>query len=369
MKLFYLPLEPYVERYTYFMSAPGGWAEDNFKRYNVDFVRVEGNPSSGVINNGVVLDAVGRNKYAMSQLLAMIKHIEDGDVKDGDVIYTEDFWHPGIESLFYIRSLCGIEFKVGCFIHAQTFDEYDFCAHESISFWMRPIEFGYAKGYDYIFTCSNILRSRLVDHGFDGNKIFKFGLPYNSKSLLNTLINDGTLNSEFGLDKKENFVLFSSRFDSEKNPHFFLNLVEKMPNTKFKLVNPRSGRPISNDESVIDRLAKRQPKNLEIVPTTNKADYYRLLSRAKVQFNCALQDWVSWTLLEAITFRCNPVYPDWRDFPFEIPSDYIYANRELNSAEDLINTMMSTPFKTVLDETVREHDKTWFNYLKTMGLI
>ena len=74
-KLFYLPLEPYIERYTYFMSCVDGWAEQNFKANNVEFVRVEGDPSSGVIRNGVVLDAIGRNKFALSQTLNLMRLI------------------------------------------------------------------------------------------------------------------------------------------------------------------------------------------------------------------------------------------------------------------------------------------------------
>ena len=365
-KLFYLPLEPYIERYTYFMSCIDGWAEQNFKANNIEFVRVEGEPSSGTIRNGVVLDAIGRNKFALSQTLNLIRLIDDGQVNDGDVIYVEDFWHPGIESLFYIRALCNIDFKIGCFIHAQTYDEYDFCAHESISSWMRPIENGYAEGYDYIFTCSEILRKRLVEHGFNNRKVHKYGLPYNSKVLLSQLKTKYDL--EPATIVKENFVLFSSRFDSEKNPHFFLDLVERMPDINFKLVNPRSGRVISNDESVVERL-KKVLSNLEIVDTSDKKSYYELLAKAKVQFNCALQDWVSWTLLEAITFRCNPVYPNWRDFPFEIPPDYIYDDKNLDSAETVIRNMLKLPFKTVLDNTIRYHDHSWKSWLHTMELL
>lgn len=40
------------------------------------------------------------------------------NVQDGDIVYLEDFWHPGAESLFYIRHLTGKKFKIGCFCHA-----------------------------------------------------------------------------------------------------------------------------------------------------------------------------------------------------------------------------------------------------------
>ena len=55
--LYYLPIEPYIERYTYYMSCVDGWAETNFKKYNVKFVRVDGDKLGDTIKDGVVLDA------------------------------------------------------------------------------------------------------------------------------------------------------------------------------------------------------------------------------------------------------------------------------------------------------------------------
>ena len=51
MKVFYLPLEPYIERYTYFMSCVDGWTEDNLKKDNVEFVRIDG--ETEYISNGI----------------------------------------------------------------------------------------------------------------------------------------------------------------------------------------------------------------------------------------------------------------------------------------------------------------------------
>ena len=40
MKLFYLPLEPYIERYTYFLSAEDGWFANDCKRLGIPCERV-----------------------------------------------------------------------------------------------------------------------------------------------------------------------------------------------------------------------------------------------------------------------------------------------------------------------------------------
>jgi len=366
--LYYVPLEPYIERYTYFMSAEDGWAEDNFKRYSVPFMRIDGDKLGSTIKDGVVLDACGRSYYAMSQIMKLVKLINDGIITDNDIIYVEDFWHPGIESLFYIRHLKNMKFKIGTFIHAQSVDDTDFAW--KMKEWMRPIEQGYGNQYDFIFTCSHILKQLCIVAGIaKENNIFYVGLPYNSERLKEQLIDMG-----FKHASKENYVLFASRFDDEKDPMFFLDLVEACPEIQFKLVNPRKDRPITSNEKVVKRLnslVMRSHSNLQVVNTFDKLTYYQLLDRAKVVFNCANQDWVSWTLLEAITFKCNPLYPIWKDFEYELRGNenYLYEKRNLVECRSKLEKLIARPFDENLNYVVEKHNNSWHRYLEIMELI
>lgn len=362
-KLFYLPLEPYVERYTYLMSKELGWAETHFRNNNVPFIRVEGRKSSGKINVGSVVDAFSRSQWAMAQIDTMIEYIKAGGVKDGDVIYTEDFWHPGVESLFYIRDITKIKFKIGCFMHAQSIDESDFTY--PMRYWIRDTERGLSKGYDYVFVTSSILASLAGQAGWNTNHILLTGLPYNMTELLRT-------HGEHIKKSKERFVLFSSRFDTEKNPHFFLDLVEQCPDINFKLVKPRA--ELSNDSQVTNRakwIASKLGSNLEIVDTSEKSKYYDLLGRAEIQFNCAIQDWVSWTLLEAITFKCKPLYPEWKDFPYELKGfeNHLYSNRSLADAEKKLRNLLNEDFDEKLMSIPMRHHDSWKRKLQYMGLL
>lgn len=360
-KLIYLPLEPYVERYTYLMSKPGGWAESHFDNLGVDFIRVEGGSTSGSINTGSVVDAYSRSLWAMEQTKRVVSMIESGAITNEDVIYTEDFWHPGIESLFYIRDVAGLKFKIGCFMHAQSIDDSDFTA--SMRPWIGDIERGMSKGYDFVFVTSLILRQLAVDAGWDDDRLFLTGLPFNLNSLV----------EEYGLllkQEKERFVLFSSRFDLEKNPSFFMDLVERCPDINFKLVKPRA--KLSNCKEIEKRAFALTDSvaNFEIVDTSSKIKYYDLLSRAEVQFNCAIQDWVSWTLLEAITFKCKPLYPRWKDFPFELKDqqESLYDNQDLEDAELKLRALISRPFDKSLENITFRHDCSWAKKLGIMGL-
>ena len=369
-KLFYLPLEPYIERYTYFMSSVDGWAERNFKKHNVTYVRVDGETLGDSINTGKVLDANGRCYFALSQMQKLVKLINDGEVKDDDVIYVEDFWHPGIESLFYIRHLTGIKFKIGTFLHAQSVDNSDFAY--DMREWIRPLEQGYGKGYDYIMVCSDILRQLCIDAGVGSeDNIFTVGLPYNSDCLIEQLKDMGFNDNQ----EKENYVIFSSRFDKEKNPLFFLELVRQCPDINFVLVNPRKG-PITKDQGICEALDKTlsECKNLTVLSTRNKLDYYNALAKAKVQFNCANQDWVSWTLLEAVKFNCLPLYPIWKDFPVELQDNqkYLYGYKDVEAAKTKLQRLMSEECKfdkAELNYIVEKHDNSWTKYLEIMKLI
>lgn len=367
--LYYLPIEPYIERYTYYMSCVDGWAEDNFKKFNVPFVRIDGDKLGDTIKDGVVLDACGRSYFAMSQIMKVIKLINSGYITDDDVIYLEDFWHPGVESLFYVRSLKGMKFKIGTFIHAQSVDDTDFAY--KMKEWMRPIEQGYGNQYDFIFTCSHILRQLCIVGGIAReDNIFHVGLPYNSTRLKEQLLGSCHLSVP-----KEDFVLFASRFDDEKDPMFFLDLVEECPDIKFKLVNPRKDRPITSNNEVLTRLNKLVAKpnsNLTIVNTFDKVTYYDTLAKAKVVFNCANQDWVSWTLLEAVTFRCLPLYPIWKDFEYELKGNpkYLYEKRNLTECKNKLYNLMNFTFDgKELDYIVAKHDTSWHQYLQIMGLV
>lgn len=367
--LYYLPLEPYVERYTYLMSAVDGWAESKFKEHGIPFKRVEGDKLGDSIGCGVVLDCFGRNYYSNSQVNKVITLIKAGEVKDGDVIYTEDFWTSGIESLFYIRQMTGIKFKIGCFIHAQSVDDTDFAW--DMRDWMRPIEQGYGKSYDFIITCSHILKQLCISAGVgNADNIHVVGLPYNSKRLKEQLASMG-----FKKPESKEGVIFSSRFDDEKDPEFFLDVVEACPEIRFKLVNPRKDRPITSNQKVLERLNKilsKENSNLSLIDTSSKTRYYEELAGSLVQFNCAHQDWVSWTLLEAVTFGCRPLYPIWKDFPYELRDNqnFLYRKRDLNDCVDKLRKLVSSePGSIDLPEyIVGKHDMYWENVLEIMGL-
>lgn len=141
-------------------------------------------------------------------------------------------------------------------------------------------------------------------------------------------------------------------------------------------MNPRKDRPITSNKKVIERLNKtlKTCSNFKIIETYDKISYYNALAKAKIVFNCANQDWVSGTLLEAVTFKCLPLYPVWKDFPLELNYDnrFLYQKRNLNDCIAKLTKLLKTDFNDVavdLDCIINKHDASWKKFLQIMGEI
>ena len=76
-----------------------------FDRVNANWTAIDGNYEQGDVKVGMVLDAVGRGIYSMNQCKYFLELIQQGKIKDGDTIYLQDYWTPGIESIFYALDL------------------------------------------------------------------------------------------------------------------------------------------------------------------------------------------------------------------------------------------------------------------------
>tara|TARA_B100000953_G_scaffold300250_1_gene304405 strand:+ start:2403 stop:3536 length:1134 start_codon:yes stop_codon:yes gene_type:complete len=331
--LWYFGLEPLKERYTHQLSEK--WFPETFDGMDINFISLAGEKVGDSIKKGSVLDASGRGIYAMSQCQNLLIAINNGLVKNNDIIYLQDFWTPGIESIFYALDLYGIKVKLYSMLHAQSVDEYDFTY--MMRHWMRHFELGIAERHSGVFVGSTIHKQQLIEAGFKC-PIHVVGLPVNLSELESYNIHS----------KKENQVIYTSRLDKEKNPYFLLEVIKEflLLNDSYEFVITTSGDSIrSSVGSVVDdfyQYAYIQPR-LKILENLSKEEYYAQLAKSKVQFNCSLQDYVSWTLIESTFFGCDICYPNFRSFPEIIDKDRLYDNFKVNNAVDAIEQALVTP--------------------------
>jgi hypothetical protein len=327
-KLFYFGLESLASRYT--GQLTNEWAPAAFSTFSdkLEFVNIPGDVNEhGDVAVGMVLDAVGRGIYSMSQVQYFLNLIRKGEVKENDIVYFADFWTPGLESIFYALDLYKIKnVKFYARNWAQSMDEYDFTY--GMRDWMRWYELGLDSKLSGIFCGSTEHKNLMVQAGFK-TPIHVLNLPVHKQL---TLAKSGEW-----LFAKRNVVAYTSRLDKEKNPYFMLAVAEKFlemaPDWEW-VVTTSSAKLRSNVPGVTDAiyaLAERNPR-FKVRENLSKEQYYQVLGEASIQFNSALQDWVSFTCIEATMYGCDIVYPDFRSFKEFIPKDRKYHAFDVEDA-------------------------------------
>ena len=335
-KLFYFGLEPLKARYTYQLSKE--WMPATFEPYanELEFIDIEGEfDPDQQIKIGAVLDAVGRGKFAMSQCANFLDMLNRDEVKDGDIIFLQDYWHPGIESILYAIDLYGIDLKIYSMLHAQSVDEYDFTYY--MRNWMRGFELGLDKRMTGIFIGSTVHKEQLREAGFTA-PIHVVSLPIHKQATL------AKLPEYNSLDKKD-IVVYSSRLDKEKNPFFMMEVAKEFLKQKpdFEWHVTTSGKEfrsmLPGAIDALNKLAEEEPR-FKLLNGITKEEYYTELATCKIQFNSALQDYVSWTVIEATAFGADIVYPNFRSFPEFVDSDRMYKPFDVQSAIDTIHDVL-----------------------------
>lgn len=327
-KLFYFGLESLASRYT--GQLTNEWAPAAFATFSdkMEFVNIPGDINEhGDVAVGMVLDAVGRGIYSMSQVQYFLNLIRKGEVKENDIVYFADYWTPGLESIFYALDLYKIKnVKFYARNWAQSMDEYDFTY--GMRDWMRWYELGLDSKLSGIFCGSTEHKNLMVQAGFK-TPIHVLNLPVHKQL---TLAKAGDVKI-----KKRNVVAYTSRLDKEKNPYFMLAVAEKFlemaPDWEW-VVTTSSSKLRSNVPGVTDAvyaLAERNPR-FKVHENLSKEQYYQVLGEASIQFNSALQDWVSFTCIEATMYGCDIVYPDFRSFKEFIPKDRKYHAFDVEDA-------------------------------------
>jgi hypothetical protein len=146
-------------------------------------------------------------------------------------------------------------------------------------------------------------------------------------------------------------VAFAARFDQEKQPGFFMDLIEMYYNqgkhrnyVEFAVFQ---GGPLrSNNPDYVTRARSLEYQgHLKIYENLKKNDYYNLLNDTRVLFNCALQDWVSNTVSEADTLGCNVLYPAYRSFPETFADDpnRMYIPWSIDDAFHKLDNLLTSP--------------------------
>ena len=353
-KLWYMGLEPYKARYTLQLQE---WNRAVFERRGIDYEIVEGETLSNdqAIVTGQVLDAHGRTYFGMSQLMNLVKRMKAGDVTNEDVIYFEDMFQPGIESLPYIINQVPANMRpriaVRCL--AQTIDPDDFVHVWGMSKWMATYERMVDQFADITLASNEEMAMHMKVAGWESPIYNISGLAFGKAEVRGRVA--GKLKP---FNERKYRVGFAARWDQEKQPDFYMDLIEAWHN-KYKGQYPMSqvefcifsgAKLKSNNDSYMARTRDLQARGLlTVYEDLEKNDYYALLNDTRVLFNCALQDWVSNTVSEADTLGSNVLYPAYRSFPETFANDAsrLYVPWSLDDAMTKLWGLLQEPHKNM----------------------
>lgn len=340
-KLFYMGLEPYKARYTLQLQE---WNRAVFERRGIDYVIVPGETLSNdqAIVTGQVLDAHGRSYFGMSQLMNLVKWMKAGEVTNEDVIFFEDMFQPGIESLPYILDQVDASMRprvaVRCL--AQTIDPDDFVHVWGMSKWMGHYEKMVDSFADFVLATNEEMVAHMKIAGWTAPIYNISGLAFGKSEV------QSRVKSIKPFDDRKRRVVFSARWDQEKQPDFYMDLIEYVNDPSIEFAICSGGKLKSNNQDYMARTQDLADKGLlTIYEDLEKNEYYEIINDSRVVFNCALQDWVSNTVSEADALGCNVLYPAYRSFPETFANDAgrLYIPWSLKDAANKLVKLLAMP--------------------------
>ncbi len=331
-------LEPYKARYTLQLQE---WNREVFERRGINYVIVPGETLSNdqSIVTGQVLDAHGRSYFGMSQMMNLVKMMKAGEVSNEDVIYFEDMFQPGIESLPYILDQVTAAHRPRIFVRclAQAIDPDDFVHVWGMEKWMGLYEKMVNEFVDGVLATNEEMVAHMKIAGWTAPIYNISGLAFGKREVQSRV---PAINA---FSDRKHRVVFSARWDQEKQPDFYMDVIEEWnkrhPSRYVEFAICSGAKLRSNNVSYMQRTQELVDKGmLTIYEDLEKNDYYNIVNDSRVVFNCALQDWVSNTVSEADALGCNVLYPAYRSFPETFAND----NERLYipwSVDDAINKL------------------------------
>ena len=337
-------LEPYEGRYTLQLTD---WTTAVYDRRGIDYVIVPGNTIDNTksISVGQVLDAHGRSYFGMSQMMNLVQMMRNGEVTGEDVVFFEDMFQPGIESLPYIMDQIPAEQRPRVYVRclAQAIDPDDFVHVWGMAKWMGLYE-KMGNEFATVLATNEEMVSHMRIAGWEAPIYNISGLSFGKAEVQSRV---DTIKPWVG---RKNRIVFAARFDQEKQPNFFMDIVEEMGGFGVEFVICQGGPLRSNNPAYIERARELESKGkLTIAENLSKNEYYDIVNDSRVLFNCALQDWVSNTVSEADALGCNVVYPAYRSFPETFANDHtrMYVPWSKTDAMEKINKSLLSPSENI----------------------
>jgi hypothetical protein len=145
---------------------------------------------------------------------------------------------------------------------------------------------------------------------------------------------------------RDRSVIYSSRLQPEKNPGFFADVAEqlKLANYSFEFWSGKSTFDI--EETAI--LKSFEEAGIKLQLNKTKEAYFKRLASAAVEFNCSSQDYIGYAQLDALSYGCKILVPNWRSFPSLTRNnpDMMYPPWNVDVACQQLQALVASQFGT-----------------------
>jgi hypothetical protein len=281
-------------------------------------------------------------------MMNLVQLMKNGEVTHEDVVYFEDMFQPGMESLPYILDQVPADQRPRVYVRclAQSIDPDDFVHVWGMARWMGLYEQMVNEFVTGVLATNEEMVAHMRIAGWRAPIYNISGLAFGKEEVLERI--GGRENIRPFADRKLQ-VGFAARFDQEKQPDFYMDLIEMwhaQGSHPVEFAIFQGGPLRSNNVKYINRARKLEDDGkLKIYENLSKNDYYALLNNSRVLFNCALQDWVSNTVSEADALGCNVLYPAYRSFPETFANDpnRLYIPWSIDDAFTKLQNLLETP--------------------------
>lgn len=341
-KIYILHLEPLEERYTKQWLK---WFQEELINRKILFEFINGKLLTTEVQTGAVLDAEGTNYWKFTQMIEVCKLFKEKKIQNGDIFLTMDLWHPSLEAIPYMATLEKLEVKLFGFLHAGSYTSEDFAS--PMANWAKFFERGWSKICHGIFVGTEYHKQKFIrKRGISGlkDKIHVTGNPFKTTDIINSI--SGNI---IPIEKRENIILFSHRWDYEKRPNIFVDMMNNLYKKRkdFKVYITTSRKKFrSNQQWLIDKLnlAKFPYK---IFANINKQEYYQLVSQSKVFVSTTIEENFGYCLLESMTLGCTPVVPNKYSHPEILEFDKRFLYNDKKEAIKMISSFLDNPISVL----------------------
>ena len=292
--LYCLPLEPMHERYT---EQWFRWFAEDCHSMQIPCEYIVGNQLDSGVEVGTVLDAAGTNFWKMIQVARVCELFKQRKIRDGDVFFSTDAWHPGFECIPYMVTLYGLDVKCYAFVHAGSYTTEDFAA--PMAPWAQWFEKGWYAMCDGWFTGTYYHKDKFIRfRGGDPDKLHVTGYPIRLSEM-----------PSLNLEPRENVIIFSHRWDKEKRPDRFVKLMCMLWEDRkdFRVVITTSRKEFRSNDPDLLHILDDVPFPYDLKVGISKQEYYQELNKAKVFVSTTIEEGFGYCLVESMAMGVTPV--------------------------------------------------------------